>query len=146
MTPGSNREIHPENHVHHLASRLVDKETIATYIRLGETRNRPVLELILNKYLIFTTGAIEELHQRIARLEYRSVEELAHTMKSSAAQVGAMELSTLYQHIEERAEKHSLGVLNDRFFHELEVLQDDVTDALIYIMENPEKWLNSLYD
>lgn len=136
----------PRNHPKDLATRLIDRRTIDSYFQMGKARNKNVLELILNKYLIYSNKAINDLQHKLSQQDFQTIEELAHTLKSSAAQVGALQLAKIFEKIESDANHQNLKSLSHNYYSEMMSHHSDVTDALIYIIEHPETWLNSCGD
>jgi HPt (histidine-containing phosphotransfer) domain-containing protein len=130
-------------HAQILATQLIDPGTIATYHQLSKLKKQNVVQLILGKYLTYSQAAIADLCAKIQTLDFKSIELIAHTLKSSSAQVGAFSLSALFEQIEIDAERHQKEALNDTKITEIIALQADVHQALEYIASNTDGWLNS---
>lgn len=129
----------------YLVDLLLDKKTIDTYLHLSKEKKRNILKLIFTKYLDYSEIAITELQHKIASDDNKSIENLAHTLKSSSAQVGALHLSALYRQIESDAVHHRLDNLNTDFLSEVIQLHTDVSKAIRFLIENSQNLINS-YD
>lgn len=143
ISPNSTSHQQNQHNAGDLADRIIDENTIETYLHLSREKNRNILKLILSKYLSYADTAITELQQKITSCDSNSVETLAHTLKSSSAQVGALELSALYEQIESHAHHQRLDKLNVELVAELAQLHNDVSIALEHIVDNSENLINS---
>jgi HPt (histidine-containing phosphotransfer) domain-containing protein len=134
------------SHAQFLATQLIDPETIATYHQIGKLRNKNIVKLILEKYLHYSHMAITDLSDKVHVLDFKSIELIAHTLKSSSAQVGAFSLSALFEQIEKDAETQQTGSLNTTKMAEIVALQADVHQAIEYIASHTKEWLRLTED
>ncbi len=132
------------SHAQDLATQLIDPETIAAFQQISKSKNKNIVQLILGKFLNYSQSAITDLNTQVHVLDFKAIELIAHTLKSSSAQVGAFSLSKLFERIEKDAETEQTDSLNDTIMAETIALQAEVHQALEYIAANTDEWLNSV--
>ncbi len=127
----------------YLADSLIDQKTIETYLHLSRQKNRNILKRILTKYLSYSNATITDLENTLKIPDYKAVEALAHTLKSSSAQVGALGLSKMYERLESNAANHCLENLDEQYLNTMIQLHSEVNVAITYLVDNSHNLINS---
>lgn len=93
------------------AGRAIDMRVIDDLRELGGSEDPGLLAELIDLFLSDAPGRLRDVEEGLAKGEIARVERAAHTLKSSSANIGAMNLSAICKRIEELArKKESAGI------------------------------------
>ncbi len=102
-----------EQSPHDVLEKRLDTDVLAQLRQLSSTTGRDILGKSVRFFLQQTPEDIIRLHQSVAQNDYESVRTIAHSLKSSSANLGAMTLSQLFQRLEDRAHDECAEVISE---------------------------------
>ena len=108
---------------------VLDPEVVASLRELGKRSNTDLLSEITEMFLHVAPGRMESLRKACDDADARTLEMTAHAFRSSAANIGATELSRLCEAIESAARGGTLDAITSLVDATTEEL-DRVTRAL----------------
>lgn len=79
---------------------LLDLKTLDTLRQLSQAGGRDILSISINKYTEHAPKQLNEMLKAFAQADTKSIFEIAHSLKSSSAALGALEFSTLCKELE----------------------------------------------
>ena len=112
---------------------VIDKDAIQAINSLQQPGEESILAKIVHLYLDESTVLRDEIGRGIVEADTDLLRESAHSLKSSSANVGAMDVSRLCLELENRARSSDLddaGELFERFNQSLESAQQALREIL----------------
>jgi signal transduction histidine kinase/CheY-like chemotaxis protein len=95
----------------------LDPSYLASLRRLGEVTGRPLVREIVESYLIEAPRRLERLRQALLRGDVEDLVFVAHSLKGSSAQIGAVRVAAVSAELEQRGRRAALtgaaGLLAD---------------------------------
>jgi HPt (histidine-containing phosphotransfer) domain-containing protein len=91
---------------------ILDREVLATLKELGGEDDPGLFIELVNLFLEDTPERIRLLNEALDQGDPLALERAAHALKSSAANLGAMSLSTLFRDLETAGRQKDLGKAN----------------------------------
>ncbi len=86
----------------------VDQKVLDNIRALQTEGTEDILTLIIKLFIEDTPNQLEKLQQALYEKDADTVCSIAHTLKSSSANLGALKLSVLFKDLEERARRNAL--------------------------------------
>lgn len=83
-----------------LSSAIIDPNAIKTIKDLQMDGEPSILPRVINTYIASTESKISELNRKISKITAKDLQSLAHSLKSSSANMGAMRLSEISKKLE----------------------------------------------
>ncbi|MBW8877746.1 MAG: response regulator [Acidobacteria bacterium] len=77
--------------------------------RLGELTGRPLVQEIVARYLAETPRRLERLRDALLRADAEALTFVAHSLKGSSAQIGAVRVAALSDELEQKGKDADLG-------------------------------------
>jgi len=90
------------------AERLIETEVLTELKTLSATTGRDIIGKAVDSYLERTPEAVIELRQAASRNDLESLRDIAHSLKSSSANLGAMGFANLCHQLEDLARDQCL--------------------------------------
>ena len=90
------------------AEKLIETEVLTELKSLSETTGRDIIGKAVGIYLQKTPEAIIELREAASRNDLESLRDIAHSLKSSSANLGAMGFASLCHQLEDLAREQCL--------------------------------------
>jgi CheY-like chemotaxis protein len=94
-----------------------------------------LLKKVVTIYLNIATGQIEQIEQAIERGDFQTIKEVAHSMKSSSANLGAEGISALCNNMEKAGQEKNAEVAS-QLFEQLKKEYENVKKILSLELEN----------
>lgn len=110
-------------------SELLDGDTIAQLRALDETGENRIFGKVVGIFLENTPGQLRQLQKHIAAQDFTGITLVAHSLKTGAANVSALSLSSLLRDIEIAACNEDLQACT-KTMDEVTALYEDVSSAL----------------
>jgi signal transduction histidine kinase/CheY-like chemotaxis protein/HPt (histidine-containing phosphotransfer) domain-containing protein len=110
-------------------SRVIEAEALASIRALQRPGAPDLVRKVIDKYLDASSRLVATLRQAVSEGDARAVEQAAHSLKSSSANVGAVRLAAQCKDLELGAKAHQLGRAHDQL-QELETAYQAVRSAL----------------
>jgi len=82
--------------------------------RLGEVTGAPLVRDIVNHFAIETPQRLERMRQALIRTDGKDLTSVAHSLKGSSAQIGAVRVASLSAELEEKGGKADFNNAADR--------------------------------
>jgi two-component system, sensor histidine kinase len=79
---------------------VIDKAALQRVIQLGKESDPDLLKKLIEIFTQDTTAAIQNMKTKLNQSDFATVWSIAHTMKSSSANLGAIRLRDIYERIE----------------------------------------------
>ncbi len=89
-------------------SKIIDESVLNELKILSNEAGRDVLSTSINYYMQSADHKMAELHQALASQDAQNLRKIAHSMKSSSANLGAIELKELFFKLETDARNNAL--------------------------------------
>jgi two-component system sensor histidine kinase/response regulator len=86
----------------------IDRSALANIAVLQRPGSPPLLPKVISTYFQSSTELLEKLHQAIEQADPEAIRKVAHSLKSSSANLGARQLASLSKELEEAGRTHSL--------------------------------------
>ncbi len=90
-------------------SEVIDPGALENIRSLQDPGAEDLLTKIIQFFLDETPVHLEQLHQAIEKNDHKTVRAIAHSLKSSSANLGALALSSLFRELEEKARNNILA-------------------------------------
>ncbi|MHC1728207.1 MAG: response regulator [Syntrophobacteraceae bacterium] len=113
---------------------VLDKETLGKILRLRVDDAAGLLSEVLSSFLDYSAGLMEQLDRAAQRAEQGEVRTVAHSLKSSSANVGALRLADLCSRME--IDLNNVCVEGSDLKSEIETEYRKVTSAIQEILAN----------
>jgi len=88
--------------------KVIETEVLIELRTLSETTGRDIIGKAVGCYLQQTPKAVAELRQAVSRNDLESIRSIAHSLKSSSANIGALGFSKLCHQLEDLAREQCL--------------------------------------
>jgi signal transduction histidine kinase/DNA-binding response OmpR family regulator len=108
------------------AAALLDSAQLDRLRRLGERAGQPLVREIVASYLAETARRLTEMREALVRGDREGFTFLAHSLKGSSKQIGALRIGTLSAELEEQGAHGDSGALADR----LTEIEEEVAKVL----------------
>ena len=89
-------------------SSVLDQDVITSLRELGGTDDPDLFTELVTLFLEDTPQRLDELGEAMSAQDAAGLERSAHSLKSSSANLGAMELSAIFREIERAGRDHDL--------------------------------------
>jgi CheY-like chemotaxis protein/HPt (histidine-containing phosphotransfer) domain-containing protein len=96
------------------AAALLDPAQLDRLRRLGERAGQPLVREIVASYLAETARRLTEMREALLRRDREGFTFIAHSLKGSSKQIGALRIGTLSAELEEQGAHGDSGALADR--------------------------------
>jgi HPt (histidine-containing phosphotransfer) domain-containing protein len=87
---------------------LIDPSYLDGLRQLGELSGKPILQEIMAHYLAETPRRLERMRQALLRSDAEELNFVAHSLKGSSAQIGAVRLASLSAELERKSKDAGL--------------------------------------
>jgi signal transduction histidine kinase/DNA-binding NarL/FixJ family response regulator len=88
---------------------LIDPSYLDSLRQLGELSGKPILQEIVAHYLAETPRRLERMRQALLRSDAEELNFVAHSLKGSSAQIGAVRLASLSAELERKSKDAGLA-------------------------------------
>ena len=122
--------------VPHPTASSLDQRALAQIRALQRPGKPNVLNKVIGLYLESSAGLLQQIRDAVASADPQALRQAAHSLKSSSANLGAMEVAALCKELEQRGREQRLEDVV-KLLQELEIHYIEARDALTAELESP---------
>ena len=129
-------EVAETTHLDDSEDEILDRAALHNIRSLQSEGAEDILTRIIDLYLNDAPGQLEQLQQALHKQDATAVRSVAHSLKSSSANLGATVLSTLLKELEEKGRRNSLMGASELFNR----IETEFTKAKVQLEKEKNKY------